>query len=87
MQPDAIVYSSLMEALNNGSQPERVLQLMKFMKQKQIPLNQKAYFEIIASCSMYVYPPSLVSATLNSIMQMNFCITIVFIMIPLEIAG
>jgi len=47
-----------MEALNNGSQPERVLQLMKFMKQKQIPLNQKAYFEIIASCSMYVYPPS-----------------------------
>ncbi|KAG2560382.1 hypothetical protein PVAP13_8KG058288 [Panicum virgatum] len=47
-----IVCSSLMEALNNGSQPERVLQLMKFMKQKQIPLNQKAYFEIIASCSM-----------------------------------
>jgi len=58
VQPDAIVCSSLMEALNNGSQPERVLQLMKFMKQKQIPLNQKAYFEIIASCSMYVYPPS-----------------------------
>ncbi|RLN33269.1 pentatricopeptide repeat-containing protein [Panicum miliaceum] len=52
VQPDAIVCSSLMEALNNGSQPERVLQLMKFMKQKQIPLNQKAYFEIIASCSI-----------------------------------
>jgi pentatricopeptide repeat protein len=55
VQPDAIVCSSLMEALNKGSQHEMVLQLMKFMKQKQIPLNQKAYFEIIASCSMYVY--------------------------------
>ncbi|WVZ62444.1 hypothetical protein U9M48_012196 [Paspalum notatum var. saurae] len=52
VQPDAIVCSSLMEALNKGSQPERVLQLLESMKQKQIPLNQKAYFEIIASCSM-----------------------------------
>lgn len=56
MQPDAISCSSLMEALNKGGQPERVLQLMELMKQKEIPLNQKAYFEIIASCSMYVRP-------------------------------
>jgi len=56
IQPDAIVCSSLMEALNKGGQPERVLQLMEFMKQKQIQLNQKAYFEIISSCTMYVYP-------------------------------
>jgi pentatricopeptide repeat protein len=55
IQPDAIICSALMEALNNGSQHERVLQLMEFMKEKCIPLNQKAYFEIIASCSMYVY--------------------------------
>lgn len=52
IQPDAIICSSLMEALNKGSQPERVLQLMEFMKENRIPLNQKAYFEIIASCSM-----------------------------------
>lgn len=56
IEPDAIVCSSLMEALNKGGQPERVLQLMDFMKQKQIQLNQKAYFEIISSCTMYVYP-------------------------------
>lgn len=58
IEPDAIVCSSLMEALNKGGQPERVLQLMDFMKQKQIQLNQKAYFEIISSCTMYVYPLS-----------------------------
>jgi pentatricopeptide repeat protein len=58
IQPDAIICSALMEALNKGSQPESVLQLMEFMKAKQIPLNQKAYFEIIASCSMYVCPLS-----------------------------
>jgi len=56
--PDAIVCSSLMEALNKGNQHERVLQLMKFMHDQCIQLNQKAYFEIIASCSMYVYPLS-----------------------------
>ncbi|KAL6639046.1 hypothetical protein ACP70R_022776 [Stipagrostis hirtigluma subsp. patula] len=52
IQPDAIICSALMEALNKGNQPERVLQLMEFMNEKFIPLNQKAYFEIIASCSM-----------------------------------
>uniref|UniRef100_A0ACD5V0W5 Uncharacterized protein n=1 Tax=Avena sativa TaxID=4498 RepID=A0ACD5V0W5_AVESA len=52
IQPDAIICSSLMEALNIGSQHERVLQLMEFMKEKCIPLNRKAYVEIIASCSM-----------------------------------
>lgn len=51
-QPDAIVCSSLMEALNKGGQPERVLQLIEFMKQKKIQLNQKAYFEIISSCTI-----------------------------------
>lgn len=50
--PDAIICSSLMEALNKGNQHERVLQLMKFMHDQCIQLNQKAYFEIIASCSM-----------------------------------
>jgi pentatricopeptide repeat protein len=53
--PDAIICSSLMEAFNKGGEPERVLQLMEFMKKKSIPLNQKSYFEIIASCTMYVY--------------------------------
>ncbi|KAG8100311.1 hypothetical protein GUJ93_ZPchr0013g35686 [Zizania palustris] len=51
IQPDAIICSSLMEAFNKGGQPERVIQLMEFMKEKCIPLNQKAYFEIIASCT------------------------------------
>lgn len=76
MQPDAIVCSSLMEALNKGSQPERVLQLLELMKRKEIPLNQKAYFEIIASCSMYVHPVLSCTCTVTRLLFSSNCCSI-----------
>ncbi|MQL79272.1 hypothetical protein Taro_011709 [Colocasia esculenta] len=52
IQPDAIAYSSLMKPFNRGWQPERVLHLAKLMKEKGVPINSAATFEILSSCSM-----------------------------------
>ncbi|XP_020100290.1 pentatricopeptide repeat-containing protein At2g41720 isoform X2 [Ananas comosus] len=52
IEPDPIACSSLMEVLNRGCQPEMVIQLVELMREKHIPLNPSASYEIIFSCSM-----------------------------------
>nr|UPT49855.1 pentatricopeptide repeat protein AaPPR566 [Agave angustifolia] len=52
IQPDPIAFSSLMEALNRGCQPTRVLELSELMREKNIPFNSRASFEILSASSM-----------------------------------
>ncbi|KAG1338410.1 hypothetical protein COCNU_04G007160 [Cocos nucifera] len=49
---DPIACSSLMEVLNRGCQHTKVLQMAELMRQKHIPLNSSAAFEIISACSI-----------------------------------
>lgn len=52
IQPDPVLCSSLIEALNIGCQPEKVLWLAELMREKYIPLNSSASFGVIYACSM-----------------------------------
>lgn len=52
IQPDPILCSSMIEALNMGCQPDKVLRLAEMMKEKHISLNSSASFAIIYACSM-----------------------------------
>lgn len=67
IKPDHIVCSSLMVALNKGSQPKRVLQLFDLMRENHIPLNQSSTFEILSACSLWDFtdPPLLFPGIVN----------------------
>lgn len=52
IQPDIIVCSALMRAFNKGSQPAKVLSLLEYMKEKNIPISDAIYFEVISACSL-----------------------------------
>lgn len=52
IQPDVVACSALMRAFNKGSQPAKVLSLLEYMKEKNIPISDAIYFEVISACSL-----------------------------------
>lgn len=52
IQPDVVACSALMRALNKGNQPAKVLGLLEYMKEKNIPVNDAIHFEVISACSL-----------------------------------
>lgn len=52
IQPDVVACSALMRALNKGNQPAKVLALLEYMKEKNIPVNDAIHFEVISACSL-----------------------------------
>ena len=50
--PDAIACSALMRAFNKGCQPAKVMSVAEFMRDKGIPFNDAAFFEMVSACSM-----------------------------------
>ena len=52
VQPDLIACSALMRAFNKGNQPAKVLIVAEFMQERNIPMNDAIYFEMLSACSM-----------------------------------
>lgn len=52
IDPDSIACSALMRAFNNGGQPSKVLLLAEVMREKDIPLNDSIFFEMVSACSL-----------------------------------
>lgn len=49
---DTIACAALMNAFNRGGQPERVLSLAQSMREKEIPLSDTIFFEMVSACSL-----------------------------------
>uniref|UniRef100_A0A803MAD0 PROP1-like PPR domain-containing protein n=1 Tax=Chenopodium quinoa TaxID=63459 RepID=A0A803MAD0_CHEQI len=52
IQPDVVACSALMRAFNKGSQPAKVLILLEYMKEKNLPLSNAVHFEVLSACSL-----------------------------------
>ncbi|GMH08165.1 hypothetical protein Nepgr_010005 [Nepenthes gracilis] len=52
VQPDAVSCAALMRVFNKGHQPENVLSLLRYIKEKKIPITDAVYFEVISACSL-----------------------------------
>jgi hypothetical protein len=52
IQPDTIACSALMRAFNKGGDPSKVLILAEFMREKEIPLSDAIFFEMVSACSL-----------------------------------
>lgn len=49
---DSIACSALMRAFNKGGQPSKVLVLTEFMRDKEIPMTDSIFFEMVSACSL-----------------------------------
>lgn len=52
IQPDLIACSALMRAFNKGNQAAKVLVVAEYMQDRNIPMNDTIYFEMLSACSM-----------------------------------
>ncbi|KAJ6921846.1 hypothetical protein NC652_015709 [Populus alba x Populus x berolinensis] len=52
IQPDTIACSALMRAFNKGGDPSKVLILAEFMREREIPLSDAIFFEMVSACSL-----------------------------------
>lgn len=49
---DTVACAALMRAFNRGGQPGRVLSLAESMREKDIPLSDTIFFEMVSACSL-----------------------------------
>ncbi|KAF9679630.1 hypothetical protein SADUNF_Sadunf06G0034700 [Salix dunnii] len=52
IQPDTIACSALMRALNKRGDPSKVLIHAEFMREREIPLSETIFFEMVSACSL-----------------------------------
>lgn len=49
---DTIACAAVMRAFNKGGQPGMVLSLAQSMREKEIPLSDTIFFEMVSACSL-----------------------------------
>lgn len=52
VHPDAIACSALMRSFNRGCQPDKVLLVADFMRERNIPFTEAVLFELVSASSM-----------------------------------
>ncbi|KAF7132012.1 hypothetical protein RHSIM_Rhsim09G0172900 [Rhododendron simsii] len=52
VQSDAIAFSAMLQAFNTGCQPAKVMSLVGFMREKNIPFSDAIFLEMLSACSM-----------------------------------
>lgn len=52
IQPDSVACAALMRTFNKGSQPEKVVLVAEFMRDKRIPFIDAVFFEMVSACTL-----------------------------------